>query len=294
MSFSADVKIELSKINNLKNKDEVYYELCGYLASSNSESNSESIRFSTENEYNINRFSKLLNNLEISSYEINMQGKTYIIYDKKKNEKNRIIEFDIYNIKECNDNLLNLKNENYAKAFVRGCFLGGGSINNPNKNYHLEILLSKDKKVETLENVLQQYNIYSKTLIKENAKKSLYIKDGEEISKFLAFIGANSSMLKFEEIRVIRNMHNAVNRVANCETANIDKSINTAAKQMALIKQIKSENKYKALSDDLKEIIDLREENPNATLEELGKMLKKPIRKSSVSHRFKKIEELIK
>ena len=123
---------------------------------------------------------------------------------------------------------------------------------------------------------------------------SLYIKEGEEISKFLAFIGANSSVLKFEEIRVIRDMKNNVNRKVNCETANLNKTINAAVKQIDAIKKIKARGNFENLSENLREIANLRLENPDASLVELGQMLKNPIGKSGVNHRLNQLIELSK
>ena len=136
--------------------------------------------------------------------------------------------------------------------------------------------------------ILAKSNINAKIM-----NNTLYFKDGEEISKLLAYMGASSTVLKFEEIRVVREMKNNVNRLVNCETANMNKTINTSVKQLELIKEIKKKGIFAKLPDDLKQIATLREKNPNATLEELGKMLDTPIGKSSVSHRFKKIEEYL-
>ena len=226
-----------------------------------------------ENEYNINRFAKLLSNLKIDDYKIDVVGKTYIILFK-------------YNFTA--DSLSKISSEALEKAYIRGSFLGAGSINNPEKKYHLEITFSNEEYSIFARKILEESSIFAKIL-----EKSIYFKDGEEISKFLAFIGANSSVIKFEEVRVVREMKNNVNRLVNCETANMNKTISTAVKQTELISKIRKDGKFAKLPEDLKEIANLREKNPNATLEELGKMLKNPIGKSSVSHRFKKIEEYL-
>lgn len=273
MSFSSELKNELSKINNLKNKDEVYAEFLGYFSTISPIKTNNMYKFSTENEYNINRFAKLLSNLKIDDYKIEVVGKTYIILFK-------------YNFTV--DSLSKISSETLEKAYIRGSFLGAGSINNPEKKYHLEITFSNEDYSIFAKKILEESSILAKIL-----EKSIYFKDGEEISKFLAFIGANSSVIKFEEVRVVREMKNNVNRLVNCETANMNKTISTAVKQTELISKIRKDGKFAKLPEDLKEIAILREKNPNATLEELGKMLKNPIGKSSVSHRFKKIEEYL-
>ena len=118
------------------------------------------------------------------------------------------------------------------------------------------------------------------------------MKDGEDIANFLAFIGANKAVLNFEDIRVLRDIRNNVNRIVNCETANLNKVIKTSVKQIEDIKLIKKKNKFNNLSEKEKELAELRIKNPDATLTELGKMLKKPIGKSGVNHRLKAISEL--
>ena len=120
----------------------------------------------------------------------------------------------------------------------------------------------------------------------------LYLKDGEDISSFLAIIGATKSMLKFEEIRVIKDTRNNVNRLVNCETANLSKTINAAVKQIEDIKKLKKNKKFDSLPEKLKEIVNLRLENPDISYEELGKKLAKPIGKSGVSHRLEKISKI--
>ena len=279
MSFSADLKEELSKINNLKNKQEVYAEFLGYLVTTNISIKGKNIKFSTENEYNINRFAKLLNNINIADYKIDITGRIYSITFKD----NGILE---------QLNLTKFKNilitENLKKAYIRGNFLGAGSINEPRNKYHLEIIFNTSEYANFTLELLEMYGINVKIL-----SQTLYIKDGEEISNFLALIGGNSAVLKFEEIRVLREMKNNVNRLVNCETANLNKTINTSVKQLEDIKKLKKTGKFNNLPEELKEIANLREENPEATLEQLGRMLSKPIGKSSVSHRFKKIEEYL-
>ena len=106
----------------------------------------------------------------------------------------------------------------------------------------------------------------------------LYIKDGEEISKMLALMGANSSVLKYEDIRVLKETKNNINRKVNCETANLKKTVSAAVSQIQAIEKLKKERRFKSLPENLREIAEVRIENPDATLAELGKMLSVPIR----------------
>ena len=286
MSFSSEIKEELSKINSLTNKKMVQAELEGYLISSNTYIVEKKVKYSTESQYNINRFSKLLNNVDILDYTIDLQGKSFVITLDKKEIENKII---IQNNNICLAEMP--EDDEYFKALIRGAFLGAGSVNNPENKYHLEISLNSSKNAELIENKLANIGIKMKIL---NSSKigALYIKEGEEISKFLAFIGANKAVLKFEEIRVVRHMNNKVNRLVNCETANLNKTINASVAQIEAIEHLKETKKYDQLSPTLKEIAEIRLKYPNLALSELGKYLKTPIGKSGVNYRLKKIIEI--
>ena len=298
MSFSSELKESLSKISNLKNKELVKFELIGYLISNNTTCDKKNIYYSTINEYNINRFSKLISNMEISNFKIDIKGKNYIITLPKiiKIQEIEYKEKDIEISLDFEKQIQNLNNikeqeEMAIKALTRGIFLGSGSVNNPENKYHLEIILSNKRNAQILKELLEKMQIHLKELERKNGY-SLYIKEGEEISKFLAFIGANSSVLKFEEIRVIREIKNNVNRKVNCETANLNKTINASVKQIEAIKKLKATGKFKNLSANLKEVANLRLKNPDASLVELGQMLENPIGKSGVNHRLNQLIEL--
>lgn len=275
MSFSASVKEELSKINIFSHTDIVEAEFYGYLLTINRLENK--IKFLTENEYNINRLNKLLNKLKIN-YNIKMQGKNYLISFNKNDIKLENID---------------INNDEVKKGIVRGAFLGGGSITDPKSRYHLEIRLESNEAREKIIKIINSFNIEVKTL-NRNYSYSIYIKDGEEISKVLALIGASGSVLKYEDIRVLKETKNNVNRKVNCETANLNKTVNAAVVQIQAIQKIRKAKKWNRLPANLQEIALLRLENPEATLEELGKMLSEPIGKSGVNHRLKKIIEIAK
>ena len=284
MSFSTDIKKELSEINNLANKLCVKAEMFGYLITNNISESRKCIKYSTANQYNINRFAKLLKNLDINKYDISIVGKKFVIKLEKKESMKLNELYSNYYIEE---------NENEEKAYIRGTFLGSGSINNPKNKYHLEIILKDNEKADMMLKVLKKYDINLKKLShNDKLKCSIYSKDGEEISKFLAFIGANSAVLKFEEIRVYRDMRNNVNRLVNCETANLAKTIDAGVKQVSVINKLKKTGKFNSLPDNLKELAELRLKNPESSLIELGKMLKEPVGKSGVNYRMKKIMEL--
>ncbi len=281
MSFAKELKEELSRTENLSNKKAVKYELKGYLISSNINYEDGKIRFNTINEYNINRFSRLLSNMNINEYDISIQGKLYIISCKAK----RLEEAQI------NDIELKEINSDEIKWLIRGIYLGSGSINNPENTYHLEMGIKNKEDAQAIVELLKMFDIKSNIINKKN-DYIIYLKDGEDISKILALIGANKSVLKFEEIRVQREMNNKINRIVNCETANLNKTINASIEQIEAIKKIKKNKKFDKLSENLKEVAELRLKNPNANLTELGQMLKNPVGKSGVNYRLKKIMEI--
>lgn len=308
MSFSSEIKQELNKNTKLSNKELVKYELIGYLISGNIDMpEKNTIRFSTESDYNINRFSKLLANLQID-HKIEISGKNFVVSLKKKaiQEIVKIEEKEIFfkneiqqensrksleNQKNNESNKSNENNEENLKSLIIGAFMGSGSINNPEKKYHLEIDFENEENLEKIKDVLEKLGIRTKKMITEN-KKSIYIKEGKEISKFLALIGANKAVMKFEDIRIQKEMRGKVNRLVNCETANLNKTINASIEQIAAIKKLKETGKFNKLNDNLKEIANLRLENPDMPLVELGKRLKEPVGKSGVNYRLKKIMEL--
>ncbi len=183
------------------------------------------------------------------------------------------------------------QDEQLARLLLREAFIKKGFINDPNKEYHLEILFKSKKKEEQVKEIISNFGIDIKET-KKGSNYMLYLKDGEEISSFLALIGATKAVLKFEEIRVIKDTRNNVNRLVNCETANLNKTINAAVKQIEDIKKLKKNKKFETLPDNLKELANLRLQNPDLTYEELGKKLSKPIGKSGVSHRLEKISKI--
>ena len=288
MSFSSDIKQELNNLKNLSNKELVKYELIGYLLSGNIDIDKNNLEFTTENDYNINRFSKLLSNLNIN-HNIDVSGKIFIIIVKKK-EISEIVKIENNKI-YFQEEIANIKNQELLKAIVRGMYLGSGSVNNPENKYHLEVTCSNESNMELAISILEKLGIKTKKMIMKN-KYYLYIKEGEEISKILALIGANKAVMKFEEIRIQREMRGKVNRLVNCKTANLNKTINASVEQIAAINKLKENGKFNKLNENLKEIAELRIENPDMSLIDLGKLLKEPVGKSGVNYRLKKIIEL--
>ena len=183
------------------------------------------------------------------------------------------------------------QDEQLARLYIREAFIKSGSMNDPNKKYHLQIMFKEKAKAEEMQTLLNNFNIHAK-IIKKEKDYMLYLKDGEEISEFLALVGANKSVIKFEEVRVIKETRNDINRLVNCETANLNKTINASVKQIEDINKIKKAGKYNELPETLKEVAEVRINNPEMSLIELGRLLDKPIGKSGVNHRLKKLSQI--
>ncbi|NLY44189.1 MAG: DNA-binding protein WhiA [Clostridiaceae bacterium] len=174
------------------------------------------------------------------------------------------------------------------RAFLRGAFLGGGSITDPEKSYHLELvthhyLLNKD-----LYNILQEFGFDAKTVLRKSNYVT-YFKGSENIVDFLNIIGAHKSLMALENIRIVKEMRNNVNRMVNCETANLEKTVSASVKQIDSIQFIDKTIGLGKLPKALQEIAQLRMEHREASLKELGEMLNPPIGKSGVNHRLRKL-----
>lgn len=178
--------------------------------------------------------------------------------------------------------------EQIARLSIREAFIKSGFINDPNKEYHLEILFRTRSKAEELKMLLENFSVNAGTT-KKGAGYIAYIKEGEDIANFLALIGANNAVLRFEEIRVLKDARNNVNRIVNCETANFNKILEASRNQIESITYLKQHKKFNSLPENLKEIAEIRLKNPDLSYDELAKLLSTPLSKSGVNHRLSKI-----
>lgn len=183
-------------------------------------------------------------------------------------------------------------NSQKMRSYLRGAFMASGSVNNPETSrYHLEIYSTYEAHNQDVCDMLNYYGLNGRTLERRNGYIA-YLKGAEHIADFLTLIGATNSMLKFEDVRIVRDMRNSVNRIVNCETANMNKTIDAASRQIENIRYIEDRVGLGALPEKLKEIAELRLENPEVSLKELGEMIPTgPISKSGINHRIRKINE---
>jgi cell division protein WhiA len=184
-----------------------------------------------------------------------------------------------------------IQSDESKRAYIRGAFIGGGSISNPEKTYHLEFVTHNFDYAESLSKLVNSYGLSSK-VIQRKSSFIVYLKEGEQIIDLLNIIGAHSSLLELENIRIMKEMRNNVNRLVNCETANLSKTVNAAVRQVESIKLIQRQIGLARLPKNLREIAELRLNYPDESLKELGEMLDPPVGKSGVNHRLRRIEKI--
>lgn len=177
------------------------------------------------------------------------------------------------------------------RSFIRGAFLAAGSLSNPNKAYHFEIVVSQENNGELLCEVMRSFDVDAK-MIARKYHYVVYVKEGSQIVDLLNVMEAHVALMEFENVRILKDMRNTINRKVNCEAANISKTVKAASRQVEDILYIKEKNELATLAEGLKEIALLRIEYPEASLKELGEMLNPPVGKSGVNHRLKKLSEI--
>lgn len=177
------------------------------------------------------------------------------------------------------------------KAFLRGVYICRGSLTNPRKNYHLEIVTDSFQQAAVIQSLMETFGL-APGVVQRKKHVALYFKDGEQISQLLNLLGGHNAVLSLENVRVVKGMRNQVNRLVNCETANMDKTLEAAYRQAENIKLIEEKGWFPSLSPDLREVANLRLQYPYASLKELGEMLDPPLSKSGVNHRFRKLEAI--
>lgn len=295
MSFTSTVKNEVSKLDTINTEN--ISELSGILK--NISVITDSMKISTENASVARRiFNLIKTEYNITPKIIVRRGynfnKNYIYILELNIENNEIISY------LCLDNEIPksylVDDEDLARAYLRGVFLGVGSINDPKKSrYHLEFLVDGEEYACFLRDLLNKFNLNSKYIKREN-KYMVYIKEAEKIGDFLRIINATQAVFYYEDIRIYRDHKNMTNRLNNCEQANVDKMIETANKQLNDIELLIENNTLDLLDDKVKEVAIYRKKYPEVSIQELSEIISYetnvPITKSGVYHRLKKIEQI--
>lgn len=188
-------------------------------------------------------------------------------------------------------NRLLIQNVCCKRAFIRGAFLSAGSMSDPEKSYHFEIVCPSEEKAAQLRDVINDFDCGAK-IVARKKNYVVYIKEGAQIVDILNVMEAHVALMNLENVRIIKEMRNSVNRQVNCETANINKTVNAAVRQIEDIHYIEEKIGLDSLPENLREIAEIRLQYPDAALKELGTYLQPPVGKSGVNHRLRKLADI--
>lgn len=303
MSFASDMKNELTRVDVdtccQKSELSALIKMNGALSFFNGE---WVISVQTENAAIARRIFSLIKNLYGVDIELLVRRKmklkkNNVYISRVKKDAHKMLS-DLNIIKDgiiTNDINEEIKNKECCiRSYLRGAFLAGGSVNNPETSaYHLEIASLYEDHAKVLTELMNGYELNAKYIERKRGGYITYLKGAEKIAEFLSLIGGYQALLKFEDVRIVRDMRNSVNRLVNCETANLNKTVGAAMRQVENIQLIDEEIGIGELPERLQEIARLRIEHQEVSLKELGEMLSTgAISKSGVNHRLRKLDTI--
>ncbi len=296
MSYTVKIKEEISTIKSTKS--ELIAELSAYIRNNGTITKKE-ITLPTENHFIVERVKEsieLIYDIEvkeetISNLNFSKKPLYQIIIDQK---LDKIIEDLCLNNDTVPEYIVGGNEE--IRAYLRGAFLSSGSINDPKTSrYHMEILAIHPEEAVFIQKLLNIFDLNAKILSREKGYM-IYIKEAEKISDFIKLLGANKAVMYYEDVRIYRDQKNKTNRLNNCEQANMDKVFSTANEQLHQIEIIEENDGVMLLDDRTKVALEYRKKYPEASLKELAEIISletsKPLTKSGISHRMRKIKEL--
>lgn len=308
MSFSANTKNELSRAETDRKCCQLaeiagFIRMCGTIKLSGG--GKVNVMLLTENPAVARHFKRMIKDyfginasLVIAKTTILKKGHYYeLMIDAEKNAEQILREAGILMVREgCNyisDGIYSdlTKTKCCRRAYLRGVFLGAGTLSDPEKAYHLEIVCNSEILSNDVKKLINSFGLHSKSVVRKNSHV-VYLKEAEQIIDFLNILGAHGQLLDFENVRIVKEMRNKTNRINNCDSANLDKTINASVRQVENIRLIEKERGLSSLPDKLQEAARLRLEHPESSLQELSEMMDPPIGKSGINHRFKKVEEI--
>ena len=296
MSYTIKIKEEISTIKSTKS--EQIAELSAYIRN-NGTINKNEITLPTENHFIVERIKntiKYLYDIDVDAEIIsNLNFSKRQLYQIVINKKIDKIISDLCLKEEIVPEYIVGGNEE-IRAYLRGAFLSSGSINDPKTSrYHMEILVTQPEEAVFIQKLLNIFDLNAKILGREKGYM-IYIKEAEKISDFIKILGANKAVLYYEDVRIYRDQKNKTNRLNNCEQANMDKVFSTANEQLRQIEIIEENDGVMLLDDRTKIALEYRKKYPEASLKELAEIISietsKPLTKSGISHRMRKIKEL--
>ena len=307
MSFSKEVKKELSKqVSSARHccvaEIAAIISCCGELLIN--KSGKYSLKVHTENLTVARKYFMLIRKTFQVKTEILVKrnvslkkSKNYFIYIRSQHDTEKVLKAtkllkeDLFLTKELIPSHLVTQNTCCKRAFIRGVFLSAGSITDPSKTYHFEIVAASSRKAEFIAEVLHTFGIDAK-IIARKKYFVVYVKEGAQIVDTLNIMEAHIALMNLENVRILKEMRNCINRQVNCETANINKTVVAATKQIDDILYIRNMVGLSVLSEGLEEVARLRIEQPDASLKELGTLLNPPLGKSGVNHRLRRISKI--
>ena len=302
MSFSGMVKEELERrVDSARhcNMAELAAILCACGSVHRDENGKKYIRITTENECVLRKCFTLLKKTyniiaeNAGCSETGSRGKGFRVNISGEES----VESVLYGtrIQELPDGMLYLEEQSLLikrdccrRAFIRGAFMSSGSISDPRKSYHFEIVCADEQKADQIQTMIRSFDIDAKTVLRKKSHV-VYVKEGAQIVDMLAVMGASVALMDLENIRILKEISNSVNRKVNCETANISKTVSAAVKQMDDIRLIQEKIGFQSLAEGLAETARLRIEYPEASLKELGSMLNPRVGKSGMNHRLRRL-----
>ena len=286
MSFSSEAKEELTRQFSEARHCQIaelsaIVNMCG--KASVSEEGNYSLQIQTENESVARKCFTLLEKAFNIEAEITVKKSRYL-------KKSNVYIVTAKSDKPLLGNTI-VQKDCCKRAFLRGAFLGTGSISAPSKAYHLELVCTVQEKATKLQEIIKSLGLDAK-IVARKKYFVVYIKEGEQIALALALMGANVALMDLENVRILKEVRNNVNRKVNCETANINKTVSAAVKQIEDIRYIEETMGFSDLAPGLQEIATMRLDYPDATLKELGEMLTPSVGKSGVNHRLRKLQNI--
>ena len=304
MSFSSEVKEELVKKTDSARHCQIA-EFAAFMGMSGNVSETDNgelcLEFVTENELSVEKFSDLL--LRIFSIKMDADtnkmvknGKETIIRITRQSDVAKILQ----TLKWCDDRFTQIEPvfvdarivamDCCKKAFIRGAFIAAGSISDPNKFYHYEIVCDYEEDAQCLCDMLIFFGLDAKITVRKN-DYIVYMKEGSNITDVLNLMGAYVSQMNLYNVMILKEMRNDVNRKVNCETANLNKTVAAAVKQTKDIIYIRDTVGLGSLKDSLRQVAEVRLEHEDMNLKDIGELLDPPVGKSGVNHRLRKISE---
>ncbi len=309
MSFAAETKKELSRVEAEK-KCCMLAEISGFLRVSSSLRLAGGGKFkiviATDNPAVARHYKRLLKEyfqieteLEIGEAEGPKKGHVYMITIGPEMRSEQILrETGLLLVREGNNYFSDgiygdlVRSKCCKRAYMRGVFMGAGTINDPNKSYHLEFVCSTKVLAADLKKMINSFSDLSVKTVKRKDKHIVYMKSAEYICDTLSLMGADTLRLEFENVRAKKELVNETVRLTNCDNANTDRILDASQHQLENIRKIQEKLGLDSLPPKLREVADMRLEYPEVSLKELGEMMDPPLKKSGINNRFKKIEEI--